>query len=172
MKTFKKVLASALAAAMVVTAFPVANAEAATAPKLSATKATIYAGQSKTITVKNLTGKWKGAKVVSASSKKSVATVARKGSKITVKAVKAGTATVTVKVTPKKGAAKKLTAKITVKTPSVAFTDDVTTVAVGETATVTATSTPCIAFSFIYKVKRFIECVRTRFVCTAPTALL
>ena len=116
MKTFKKVLASALAAAMVVTAFPVANAEAATAPKLSATKATIYAGQSKTITVKNLTGAWKGAKVVSASSKKSVATVSRKGNKITVKAVKAGTAKVTVKVTPKKGAAKKLTAKITVKT--------------------------------------------------------
>ena len=42
MKTFKKVLASALAAAMVVTAFPVTNAEAATAPKLSATKATLY----------------------------------------------------------------------------------------------------------------------------------
>lgn len=148
MKTFKKVLASALAAAMVVTAFPVANAEAATAPKLSATKATIYAGQSKTITVKNLTGTWKGAKVVSASSKKSVATVARKGSKITVKAVKAGTATVTVKVTPKKGAAKKLTAKITVKNPSVAFTDSVSEVAVGATETLTATSTPKAAVKF------------------------
>lgn len=148
MKTFKKVLASALAAAMVVTAFPVTNAEAATAPKLSTTKATLYAGQSKTITVKNLTSKWKGAKVVSATSKKSVATVSRKGNKITVKAVKAGTATVTVKVTPKKGAAKKLTAKITVKTPSVAFTDSVSEVAVGATETLTATSTPKAAVKF------------------------
>ena len=51
MKTFKKVLASALAAAMVVTAFPVANAEAASTAKLSATKATLYVGQSKTLKV-------------------------------------------------------------------------------------------------------------------------
>ena len=159
MKTFKKVLASALAAAMVVTAFPVANAEAATAPKLSATKATIYAGQSKTITVKNLTGKWKGAKVVSASSKKSVATVARKGSKITVKAVKAGTATVTVKVTPKKGAAKKLTAKITVKNPSVAFTDNVTAVAVGATETVKAAAVPTSAKVKYYSADKSIATV-------------
>ena len=148
MKTFKKVLASALAAAMVVTAFPVTNAEAATAPKLSTTKATLYVGQSKTITVKNLTSTWKGAKVVSASDKKSVATVSRKGNKITVKAVKAGTAKVTVKVTPKKGAAKKLTAKITVKTPSVKFTDAVTELTVGETATVKATSTPATSIKY------------------------
>ena len=148
MKTFKKVLASALAAAMVVTAFPVTNAEAATAPKLSATKATLYVGQSKTITVKNLTSTWKGAKVVSASDKKSVATVSRKGNKITVKAVKAGTAKVTVKVTPKKGAAKKLTAKITVKTPSVKFTSDVKEIKVGEQATVKATSVPATSVKY------------------------
>ena len=159
MKTFKKVLASALAAAMVVTAFPVANAEAATAPKLSATKATIYAGQSKTITVKNLTGAWKGAKVVSASSKKSVATVSRKGNKITVKAVKAGTAKVTVKVTPKKGAAKKLTAKITVKTPSVAFTDSVSEVKIGATATVSATAVPASAKVKYYSADKSIATV-------------
>ena len=148
MKTFKKVLASALAAAMVVTAFPVTNAEAATAPKLSATKATLYVGQSKTITVKNLTSTWKGAKVVSASDKKSVATVSRKGNKITVKAVKAGTAKVTVKVTPKKGAAKKLTAKITVKTPSVKFTSDVKEIKIGEQATVKATSVPATSVKY------------------------
>ena len=148
MKTFKKVLASALAAAMVVTAFPVANAEAATAPKLSATKATIYAGQSKTITVKNLTGAWKGAKVVSASSKKSVATVSRKGNKITVKAVKAGKATVTVKVTPKKGKAKSLKATITVKKPTLTVKAAATELAVGETTTITAKATPKKTVSF------------------------
>lgn len=48
----------------------------------------------------------------------------------------------TVKVTPKKGTAKKLTAKITVKTPSVAFTDSVSEIAIGDTATLTSTSTP------------------------------
>lgn len=141
MKTFKKVLASALAAAMVVTAFPVTNAEAATAPKLSATKATLYVGQSKTITVKNLTSKWKGAKVVSATSKKSVAKVSRKGNKITVKAVKAGKATVTVKVTPKKGKAKSLKATITVKNPALSL-KAANEVAVGATEQITATVKP------------------------------
>ena len=71
MKTFKKVLASALAAAMVVTAFPVTNAEAATKAKLSATKATIYVGQSKTIKVTLP----KGAKITSVKTKKAVATL-------------------------------------------------------------------------------------------------
>ena len=51
MKTFKKVLASTLAAAMVVTALPVTPANAAAAPKLSTTKAAVYVGQSKTIKV-------------------------------------------------------------------------------------------------------------------------
>lgn len=148
MKTFKKVLASALAAAMVVTAFPVTNAEAATAPKLSTTKATLYVGQSKTITVKNLTSKWKGAKVVSATSKKSVATVSRKGNKITVKAVKAGKATVTVKVTPKKGKAKSLKATITVKNPTLTVKAAATELAVGETTTITAKATPKKTVSF------------------------
>ena len=41
MKTFKKVLASTLAAAMVVTALPVTPANAAAAPKLSTTKAAV-----------------------------------------------------------------------------------------------------------------------------------
>ena len=102
MKTFKKVLASALAAAMVVTAFPVTNAEAATKAKLSTKKATIYVGQSKTIKVTLP----KGAKITSVkTSKKAVATVKKSGKKVVVKAVKAGKATVTVKVTPKKGKA-------------------------------------------------------------------
>lgn len=145
MKTFKKVLASALAAAMVVTAFPVANAEAATAPKLSATKATLYVGQSKTITVKNVA---KGSKVTATSSNKKAATVSVKGTKVTVKSVKKGTAKVTVKVTPKKGAAKKLTAKITVKTPTVKFTDSVTEAKIATPVKVKATATPAVSVKY------------------------
>ena len=145
MKTFKKVLASALAAAMVVTAFPVANAEAATAPKLSATKATLYVGQSKTITVKNVA---KGSKVTATSSNKKAATVSVKGTKVTVKSVKKGTATVNVKVTPKKGAAKKLTAKITVKTPTVKFTDSVTEAKIATPVKVKATATPAVSVKY------------------------
>lgn len=143
MKTFKKVLASALAAAMVVTAFPVANAEAASTAKLSAKKATIYVGQSKTIKV-TTPKTWKSVKIKATSSKKSVATVKKSGKKVTVKAVKAGTAKVTVKVTAKKGkkAVKKtLTFKATVKNPSLTLkAADV--VAVGTTEQITATVKP------------------------------
>lgn len=138
MKTFKKVLASALAAAMVVTAFPVTNAEAATKAKLSTKKATIYVGQSKTIKVTLP----KGAKITSVkTSKKAVATVKKSGKKVVVKAVKAGKATVTVKVTPKKGKATNLKATITVKNPALSLkAADV--VAVGATEQITATVKP------------------------------
>ena len=101
MKTFKKVLASTLAAAMVVTAFPVTNAEAASTAKLSATKATVYVGGSKTLSVKTPSN-WKNVKVKATSSKKSIAKISKvSGKKVTVKAVKKGTAKVTVKVTAK-----------------------------------------------------------------------
>ena len=120
MKTFKKVLASTLAAAMVVTALPVTPANAAAAPKLSAKKATVYVGQSKTIKVTTPKA-WKSVKVKATTSKKSVATVKTSKKKITVKAVKAGTAKVTVKVTAKKAkktVKKTLKATITVKNPT------------------------------------------------------
>ena len=144
MKTFKKVLASALAAAMVVTAFPVTNAEAATKAKLSATKATIYVGQSKTIKVTLPAG----AKISSVKTfKKTVATVKKSGKKVVVKAVKAGKATVTVKVTPKKGKATNLKATITVKNPSISMkgTD---TVKIGTTASFKATVKPSVKVSY------------------------
>ena len=138
MKTFKKVLASALAAAMVVTAFPVTNAEAATKAKLSATKATIYVGQSKTIKVTLP----KGAKITSVkSSKKAVATVKKSGKKVVVKAVKAGKAKVTVKVTPKKGKATNLKATITVKNEAIRVSGD-SVVAVGATTTLKTATAP------------------------------
>ncbi len=148
MKTFKKVLASTLAAAMVVTALPVTPANAAAAPKLSATKATLYVGQSKAITVKAIPSTWKSAKVTAKSSKKSVATVKTSKKKVTVKAVKAGTAKVTVKVTgkvkTKKGtekADKTLKATITVKNPSLTL-KAASEVAVGAKETVKATVKP------------------------------
>lgn len=150
MKTFKKVLASALAAAMVVTAFPVANAEAASTAKLSATKATLYVGQSKTLKV-TTPKTWKSVKVTAASSKKSVASVKKSGKKVTVKAVKAGTAKVTVKVTAKKGkksVKKTLTFKATVKNPTLTVKAAATELAVGETTTITAKATPKKTVSF------------------------
>lgn len=144
MKTFKKVLASTLAAAMVVTALPVTPANAAAAPKLSTKKATVYVGQSKTIKVTTPKA-WKSVKVKATTSKKSVATVKASKKKVTVNAVKAGTAKVTVKVTGKKSgkAVKKtLKATITVKNPSLTLKTSANVVAVGATEQITATVKP------------------------------
>ena len=143
MKTFKKVLASTLAAAMVVTALPVTPANAAAAPKLSATKATLYVGQSKAIKV-TTPKTWKSVKVKATTSKKSVAKVKTSAKKVTVKAVKAGTAKVTVKVTAKKAGkkvSKSLKATITVKNPSLTL-KAANEVAVGAKETVKATVKP------------------------------
>lgn len=143
MKTFKKVLASTLAAAMVVTALPVTPANAAAAPKLSTTKAAVYVGQSKTIKV-TTPKTWKSVKVKATTSKKSVAKVKASKKKVTVKAVKAGKAKVTVKVTGKKSgkAVKKtLKATITVKNPSLTL-KAASVVAVGAKETVKATVKP------------------------------
>ena len=143
MKTFKKVLASTLAAAMVVTALPVTPANAAAAPKLSTTKAAVYVGQSKTIKV-TTPKTWKSVKVKATTSKKSVAKVKASKKKITVKAVKAGKAKVTVKVTAKKSgkAVKKtLKATITVKNPALSVSA-AGEVAVGSTEAIKATVKP------------------------------
>ena len=143
MKTFKKVLASTLAAAMVVTALPVTPANAAAAPKLSTTKAAVYVGQSKTIKV-TTPKTWKSVKVKATTSKKSVATVKASTKKVTVKAIKAGTAKVTVKVTGKKGKkAVKKTLKATIKVNNPALTlKAADVVAVGATEQITATVKP------------------------------
>ena len=151
MKTFKKVLASTLAAAMVVTALPVTPANAAATPKLSTKKATVYVGQSKTIKV-TTPKTWKSVKVKATTSKKSVATVKASTKKVTVKAIKAGTAKVTVKVTGKKAkktVKKTLKATITVKNPSLTL-KAASEVAVGAKETVKATVKPAgtkVAFS-------------------------
>ena len=143
MKTFKKVLASTLAAAMVVTALPVTPANAAAAPKLSTTKAAVYVGQSKTIKV-TTPKTWKSVKVKATTSKKSVAKVKASKKKVTVKAVKAGKAKVTVKVTGKKSGKsvkKTLKATITVKNPALSVSA-AGEVAVGSTEAIKATVKP------------------------------
>ena len=138
MKTFKKVLASALAAAMVVTAFPVTNAEAATKAKLSATKATVYAGQVKTIKVTAPAG----ATVKATKSNSNIKIAYSKTKKtLRVRGVKAGKAKVTVKVTPKKGKATNLKATITVKNEAIRVSGD-SVVAVGATTTLKTATAP------------------------------
>lgn len=128
MKSSKKALAFALAAAMAITGVPVTNAGAATTTaKLGATKATIYAGNSKYISV-STPSSWKSVKLSVSSSKTSVASVKKNNAKkkIRVDAVKAGTAKVTVKVTAKKSGKtvkKTLSANITVKDYKVRLVD-------------------------------------------------
>lgn len=145
MKSSKKVLAFALAAAMVVTAVPATNAQAASTAKLSATKSSVYSGGYKTVTVKTPKS-WKSVKVTATSNKKSVATIKKTAAKkIKVTGVKPGTAKVTVKVTYKtstkknaKAKTKKLTYTMKVAKASVALSGD-SAVAVGNTTKLTTT---------------------------------
>ena len=145
MKSSKKVLAFALAAAMVVTAVPATNAQAASTAKLSATKSSVYSGGYKTVTVKTPKS-WKSVKVTATSNKKSVATIKKTAAKkIKVTGVKPGTAKVTVKVTYKtstkknaKAKTKKLTYTMKVAKASVALSGD-SAVAVGSTTKLTTT---------------------------------
>lgn len=153
MKSFKKVLATTLAAAMVITAVPVSSANAAAQPKLSATKKTYYAGKSYKLKV-TTPSSWKSVKVTSKSSKKSVATVKTSKKTITVKAVKAGKSTVTVKVTGKNKKGKKLSktlkCAVTVKNPSIALDQKESTLAVGEAVALKATVKPASAGTVTY----------------------
>ena len=145
MKSSKKVLAFALAAAMVVTAVPATNAQAASTAKLSAKKATVYSAGYKTVTVKTPKS-WKSVKVTATSNKKSVATVKKTAAKkIKVTGVKPGTAKVTVKVTYKtstkksaKTKTKKLTYTMKVAKVGVALSGD-SVVAIGSTTKLTNT---------------------------------
>ncbi len=145
MKSSKKVLAFALAAAMVVTAVPATNAQAASTAKLSAKKATVYSEGYKTVTVKTPKS-WKSVKVTATSNKKSVAKVKKTAAKkIKVTGVKPGTAKVTVKVTYKtstkknaKAKTKKLTYTLKVAKVGVALSGE-SVVAIGSTTKLTNT---------------------------------
>lgn len=110
MKQMKKLLAFVLAFAMIITIYQPSAAYAATKKtRLNAKTMTLQVGQKKTLKVKNAGEK---AKLKWSSNKKSIATVSKKG---VVKAVKAGNAVVTCKVTTKNGKTTKLTCKVAVK---------------------------------------------------------
>ena len=151
MKSSKKALAFALAAAMVVTAFPVTNAEAASTAKLSTTKVTVAAGTAKkqTKSIKVTTpSTWKSVKVKVSSSNKKVAKVKASGKTVKVTAVKKGSAKVTVKVTAKKGnkkVSKTLTAKAAVINAGLRFTAAPTEMVVGAEDKVVAKKSPSVA---------------------------
>jgi len=110
----KKALATLMATTLIVTSGQCPVASAAKKPALSSKKVTLKVGQKKTLKVKN---KIKGSKYKWKSSKVKVATVSKKG---VVKAIKAGTATITCKVKTKATKKKKaktytLKCKVTVK---------------------------------------------------------
>lgn len=109
MKQMKKLLAFVLAFAMIITIYQPSAVYAAKKLSLSAKTMTLQVGQKKTLKVKNAGEK---AKLKWSSNKKSIATVSQKG---VVKAVKAGNAVVTCKVTTKNGKTTKLTCKVAVK---------------------------------------------------------
>ena len=152
MKSSKKALAFALAAAMVVTAFPVTNAEAASTAKLSTTKVTVAAGtakkQAKNIVV-TIPSTWKSYKVTASSSNKKVAAVRMCGKRtVKVTAVKKGSAKVTVKVTAKKGnkkVSKTLTAKASVINAGLKFTTAPAEVVIGSETKFVAKKCPSVA---------------------------
>ena len=148
MKSSKKALAFALAAAMVVTAFPVTNAEAASTAKLSTTKVTVAAGTAKkqTKSIKVTTpSTWKSVKVKVSSSDKKIATVKASGKTVKVTAVKKGSAKVTVKVTAKKGkkaVSKTLKANVKVINAGLKLTNAPAEVVVGSETKLTAKKCP------------------------------
>jgi uncharacterized protein YjdB len=88
----RRVLALVMALVLVVSMTPVSTVSAAAKPKLNKTKATVIAGESISLSIKNAS---KGCKVTWSSGAKKVATVSRKGK---VTGVKAGKAKITAKV--------------------------------------------------------------------------
>ena len=149
MKSSKKVLAFALAAAMVVTAVPATNAQAAAkTAKLSSSTVTVAVGSAKkqAKSIKVVTpSNWKNVKVKVSSSNKKVATVKATGKTVKVTGVKKGTAKVTVKVTAKKGkkAVKKtLSAKATVINAGLKFTNEAAEVTTGATLDLAVKKSP------------------------------
>lgn len=150
MKSFKKALAASLALAMVVTAVPVASAEAATTAKLNTKSVTVAAGtakkQAKNIKV-TTPSTWKSVKVVASSLNKNAATVKVSGKTVKVTAVKKGTAKVKVKVTGKKSGKtvkKTLTATAKVVNAGISFKAP-TDVVVGSETKLAAKACPSTA---------------------------
>ena len=151
MKSSKKALAFALAAAMVVTAFPVTNTEAATTAKLNKKSVTVAAGtaakQTKSIKV-TTPSTWKSVKVKVSSSDKKIATVKASGKTVKVTAVKKGSTKVTVKVTAKKAGkavSKTLKANVKVVGAGLKFTSNAAEVNTGATLALSVKKVPSVA---------------------------
>lgn len=133
MKTWKKHLAILFAASMIITALPT-NVQAASKSKikLSKSKLTLYVGNTKTLKLKGTKKKPKWS-----SSKKSVATVTKKGK---VKAKKKGSTIITAKL-----GKKKYKCKVTVKSKAVAETKATAPAAVPNTVpTTVSTEKPAV----------------------------
>lgn len=148
-KKFFNSVSMLLTAAFVVTAVaPVADAEAAKAPKLDKTKVTVKVGKKVTLKVKNTRKK---ASWSIKSGKSSITLASKKKSSVVVKGKKKGSAVVLAKV-----AGKKLTCKVTVKktatvvdetpavtqVPTVTQTPEVTVTVKTETPQPTNTAVP------------------------------
>lgn len=144
---WKKFLASMLALALVLTAVAVNDTQASAATKkkvtLSATKKTIITGKSFTLSVKKATGlKGKKAKFKSSNSKVAKVSSSKATTKVTVKGLKAGTATITATSAYNKKV--KATCKVTVKqaVTKVKLNKKSVTLATGKTVTLKATVSP------------------------------
>lgn len=148
MKTMKKVLAFMLALAMVVTAVPVTNAEAATTglPKSKS----YYAGKTYTLKLttpsswKSVSTKWSATN----NNTKAVAISNKKAKSVTVKALKKGKAVVTAKVTYKKGGVattKTYKCNVKVKAPTISASPKQVELSVGETQQLTVKYVPASA---------------------------
>lgn len=150
MKAMKKVLALGLALAMVVTAVPVTNAQAATTV-LPKTKK-YAAGMSYTLKL-TAPSTWSKVSTKWTSSKTSVAKVSnQKAKSVKVTAVKKGTATVTAKVTYTKNKKKKTKSwkcKVTVKNPGISFTDN-TNLVVGDKVQILKKTFPASGVTMAY----------------------
>ena len=144
MKAMKKALALGLALAMVVTAVPVTNAQAATTglPKSK----NYYAG--KTYTLKLTTpSSWKSVKTTWSEKSSAVSLSSKKAKSVKVKAIKKGSATVKATVTYKKSSKsykKTYSCKVTVKNSSITAPATAEVVE-GATVSVKATAKPASA---------------------------
>lgn len=123
-KKGKKILASVMAIALIVSLFPTGTVAQAAKIKISKKKVTLYVKKSTTLKIKGTKSKAKWS-----SSNKKVATVNAKGK---VKARKKGTCKITAKI-----GKKKYTCKVTVKNPTISKKK--MTIAVGKSATLKVT---------------------------------
>ena len=142
-KKIKSALAKAMVTAMAVSLFGVQapDSQAAKKPKLSTKKVTVTVKKSKKVTIKNVTAK-KVKKLIVKSNKKSIATVKKNGkTAFTITGKKAGSATVTAKVTIKgKKKATSLKVKVTVKKAAPVITTAPVVTAAPTTSPVSAPS--------------------------------